>query len=336
MRTHLISFFGFWAMCFVPFNQTLAQATVTALDAATSVNAPGPLFVSVSFSSGDGVSGLEYFFDVDPGFGNGIGLPVNSTESAVSFSFPADVSALAPGSYLLFVRGIDGSGIFGNAQSIDFVLEPEITLPNVGSIEYFSGTDPGYGNGISIENDFQSDVFDLVANLFTELGPGTHEIHFRGKDSNGHYGVTRSAYVYISEPLITPNLVSYEYFFDVDPGYGNGFVGDIQADPLFEGTINIPLTGIDAGNHILYIRFRDENGDYGTTYSKQVLVDDGNLGTIDMYDFNGDMVINTADLIYLLSYFGCVGPDCPGDVNGDGVTNTGDLVAFLSFYSQMY
>ncbi len=48
-------------------------------------------------------------------------------------------------------------------------------------------------------------------------------------------------------------------------------------------------------------------------------------------DFNGDLIINVADLNALLSGYGCTS-DCPYDITGDGVENTSDLNLFLSIF----
>jgi|GEM_PF-1080014 len=49
---------------------------------------------------------LEYFFDTDPGMGNGTLLTVPATTDLSSFSFTADVSGLADGPHVLFVRTV--------------------------------------------------------------------------------------------------------------------------------------------------------------------------------------------------------------------------------------
>lgn len=52
-------------------------------------------------------------------------------------------------------------------------------------------------------------------------------------------------------------------------------------------------------------------------------------------DFNGDNVVNTADLVFFLARFGqIVAPNTNGDLNGDGLVNTADLVAFLGQFGR--
>lgn len=48
-------------------------------------------------------------------------------------------------------------------------------------------------------------------------------------------------------------------------------------------------------------------------------------------DFNGDGVVNAADLAVFISQFGCVG-ECEADFNLDGLVNTIDLNLFLTFF----
>jgi hypothetical protein len=48
------------------------------------------------------------------------------------------------------------------------------------------------------------------------------------------------------------------------------------------------------------------------------------------FDLNGDGVINSADLIELMSNFGCGGDNCVGDLNDDGIVNIQDLILLLN------
>lgn len=48
-------------------------------------------------------------------------------------------------------------------------------------------------------------------------------------------------------------------------------------------------------------------------------------------DFDGDNFVNTNDLLFLLSEYGCSGP-CFADMNGDFEVNTNDLLSFLTYF----
>lgn len=54
-------------------------------------------------------------------------------------------------------------------------------------------------------------------------------------------------------------------------------------------------------------------------------------GTADPCDLNFDGIVNSSDLLVIISDFGCIEPpDCMGDFDGDGDTDTDDLLAFLT------
>lgn len=48
-------------------------------------------------------------------------------------------------------------------------------------------------------------------------------------------------------------------------------------------------------------------------------------------DLDGDGLISTSDLVFLLAEFGCVA-SCPADLNGDDQTNVADLILILSLF----
>ncbi|MDG2209455.1 MAG: hypothetical protein P8K81_05630, partial [Flavobacteriales bacterium] len=50
-------------------------------------------------------------------------------------------------------------------------------------------------------------------------------------------------------------------------------------------------------------------------------------------DLNGDGFVTVADVLILLSGFGCVAPpECASDATGDGFTNVSDLLFILSVF----
>lgn len=49
-------------------------------------------------------------------------------------------------------------------------------------------------------------------------------------------------------------------------------------------------------------------------------------------DLNNDGIVNTGDLVILLSNIGCLGSGCIGNLNSDSEVNTGDVVALLSVF----
>lgn len=77
-----------------------------------------------------------------------------------------------------------------------------------------------------------------------------------------------------------------------------------------------------------------------TTCQLEIEVDMTDVICYVLADFNGDGIVNTADLSIFLTIFGTtcdfeptLGNPCLGDLNYDGVINAVDLQMFLEFYS---
>ena len=68
----------------------------------------------------------------------------------------------------------------------------------------------------------------------------------------------------------TGNKSFIEYFIDNDPGYGKGSVADEIKGGVND--IEIDLTGIKPGAHLLYVRSRNENGQWSATIARPLYV----------------------------------------------------------------
>jgi hypothetical protein len=64
-------------------------------------------------------------------------------------------------------------------------------------------------------------------------------------------------------------------------------------------------------------------------YNPEAFCDDGSCFVFG--DLNGDLEVNTSDLLILLSQLGC-NPDCVADLNDDGYVNIMDLLLFLGVF----
>ena len=72
----------------------------------------------------------EYFFDADPGVGNGTSLPTGTAQDNVSVNTVIDASAVAIGTHVLTIRMKDADGRWGIATSRPFVVLPPGALEN--------------------------------------------------------------------------------------------------------------------------------------------------------------------------------------------------------------
>ena len=225
------------------------------------------------------VSKAEYFFDTDPGFGNGTTISVAAAND-ININPSINISALSNGAHRLSVRTRDAAGHWSLTNSQVFVIvAPTPVIPasaasaQIVKAEYFYDTDPGFGNGMNIPITAAFDVTNTFAANLNGLGNGVHRVYLRTKDAKGGWSITNVAVFNIvqaapsipSNPSVT-NIVKAEYFTDTDPGFGNGT--DI---PLTAGTdvtlssVFINLTGLSNGVHRVYVRTKDVKGSWSIT-----------------------------------------------------------------------
>ena len=202
-------------------------------------------------------------------------------------------------------------------------------MPILDRIEVFFDDDPGFNNGFFAQSAAEGEIFAQIP--LDQITPGIHELGLRVSDDSGDWSTTLVQTVFIQEePVPTPNLVGYEYFFNEEPGIGLATLVDVQATDDFSEIVNIPVEGLSQGEHTLYIRFIDENGEVGTTYFQVFTV---SQGVSDCVDFNNDGSVGGADLLAFLGAFGAMDVGCEGgDFNGDSVVSGADLLVFLSFF----
>jgi hypothetical protein len=140
---------------------------------------------------------------------------------------------------------------------------------SISHAEYFVGADPGAGNGIPVEfttGDTVEVDFSIDMGAFA---PGWHTLSIRARDELGRWGVpvNRTFYVYQSQhqEVLQPRLplVKAEYFFNSDPGLGNGIPMELQRNDAVEINRYINISSLDTGSHIIYFRAMDEHGIWG-------------------------------------------------------------------------
>lgn len=132
----------------------------------------------------------EYFFDNDPGFGNG--SIINNTNLNQPFEFLIDIEDLDPGFHRFYIR-IKDEGKWSHTISKGiYVFESNILLADIVEAEYFIDTDPGFGNGSKLplqqlnSNYIFEDLIDTK-----DLAIGQHLLYIRSKNSLGQWSPTQ-------------------------------------------------------------------------------------------------------------------------------------------------
>jgi hypothetical protein len=237
------------------------------------------LFTSLSY--GQSVEKGEYFFNTDPGQGNGTPLVFTTPLDSVNQSFSISTSGLNPGVHRLFVRVKDSLNHWSESRAIYFRIGQSYSPPSGSPSklvrgEYFFNTDPGQGNGTSFSYS-SADSIDQSFSISTSgLNPGVHQLFTRVKDSLGQWSESRAVFFRIGQSYANNNIVSKlasaEYYFGSDPGPGNGIPYTINITDSLELNINVPTTGLSPGLHMMGFRLRDSLGNWGTAQSFRFLI----------------------------------------------------------------
>ncbi|NQZ76867.1 MAG: hypothetical protein HRT61_12320, partial [Ekhidna sp.] len=170
------------------------------------------------------VSELEYFINTDPGAG--LGTPITVTASSnVSLIESLNLSGLSEGFHSVYLRGKLSGGAWGPYTTKNIYVESNVGANDavvVSELEYFVNTDPGAGNGTPVVVAPSSNV-SIVENLnLNGLSTGFHTVYLRGKLSGGSWGPYTATTVYVEDNPLGNQVTEIEYFFDTDPGQGNG------------------------------------------------------------------------------------------------------------------
>lgn len=176
---------------------------------------------------------------------------------------------------------------------------------NVAQVEYFIDTDQGFGNNKLASVSPSSDVTFSLPIDFSGITPGYHKLYFRTKDNNGIWSLTRrrNVEVLISEAKAT--FVKGEYFFDNDPGFGNGSsiaITDLT-DSIILQNFTAVTSALSEGYHKLYGRLLDNEGHWGLTFRRNVdIYKSSNTSVTNAeYFFDSDLGVGNCTSVALLN-----------------------------------
>jgi hypothetical protein len=216
----------------------------------------------------------EYFIDTDPGFGTAIPILVSATGTDISLDFSADIAALQQGIHYLVIRARDDQGRWSQGANTVFYLAKTVDVgeSNIDRAEYFIDTDPGFGMAISIPVPAPGNDLTLQLSPGLEsLDQGMHYIHFRARDVSGKWGsVINTVFLIVDLPSSAESDIQLvEYFIDTDPGYGLGTQVTLpSAGSDLTIDFSASLSGLDDGNHVLYIRAQNTLDKWGQVYAE--------------------------------------------------------------------
>lgn len=138
----------------------------------------------------DPIVALEYFIDTDPGEGSAKSINIGEgPRGEISLDFEPDLSGLDFGGHTLYLRALNERGNWSIVSIHSFYLTPfsANTSPKLVEAEWFEGSDPGYGEAISI--DFNPAWTIETSISVNDFGEGANDFYVRFKDALGSWSL---------------------------------------------------------------------------------------------------------------------------------------------------
>ncbi len=255
------------------------------------------------------IVGVEYYLDSDPGVGQGTYVSATSSGADVTFDLDLNVNTLSLGYHNLGVRVKDDNGNYSLGETRRLYVM-ELTTPTasslVGGYEYFIDSDPGLGNGTFTALSGADSQNTTIAIPISGLSAGYHYLGVRFKDVADNWSTNEFRKFYIiPSPSTLPSakISKIEYFFDTDPGVGNGIVAasNLSADEIDE-TFAINLTGKAVGDYTINVRVIDSQGVgsiyYQGSFEIRGLSNDATLSSITLSEGSLNPLFDPATLSY--------------------------------------
>lgn len=149
-----------------------------------------------------------------------------------------------------------------------------LVAQNVIQAEYFIDADAGVGNNklVTLNNPSADGTFNFNVSL-TGLSIGYHKLYIRVKDSSNHWSIAGRRNIEITSSNIIKRITGGEYYFDIDPGYNlaSAIIVTPQDTAILQN-FGAVTNSLSVGYHKLYIRLRDNDGNWSITARRNVEV----------------------------------------------------------------
>ncbi len=204
----------------------------------------------------------EYFWDSDPGWGQGAQVPLDQGVTIDDFAY-LDLSALEKGIHHLGFRVKNQRGKWSMPQWLIFLKTDEAQMSPVVAAEYFWDADPGWGFGNPIAVTPGITIHQLTELAMQSLSPGSHYLGIRVKNELGIWSLPLWHQAY-RIPFSQPDeITALGWYFT-----GNALPIDEEHELLPNGSgllvqdsLAIPLTSLEEGqNYLLHVYALNSSG----------------------------------------------------------------------------
>lgn len=226
------------------------------------------------------ITELEYFFGIDPGVGNGFLVTATTNTGDFTQSIAVPLTGLSSGFHKLTFRAKDDANVWSLYHRKTFyIVEPISANPivNLAAAEYWFGVDPGNGLAMPLAiSGAPNETIENFAIPLDTLEAGFHMLSIRVKNLDDTWSLYHRKTFYIINDEINnapSNLAAVEYWFDADPGHGNGTPITLSGTP--SETVEdfaIPLGDLDVGFHSLSIRVKNLDDTWSLYHRKRFYI----------------------------------------------------------------
>ncbi|MDC6366659.1 MULTISPECIES: T9SS type A sorting domain-containing protein [Flavobacteriaceae] len=227
------------------------------------------------------ISSAEFFFDNDPGIGNGTALSVNANTGQLTQTFSIPTTGLSEGFHSFYVRTQSSSGSWGLYDRVSFYIVSLASLDQpINAAEYFFDSDPGVGNGTSLALNSNSGTLEQSFVIpTTSLSNGFHGFYIRTRNTDGNWSLYDQKVIFVDDfALLDEPITAAEYFYDTDPGVGNGTSFDVPDNSgVLSQSFALSTTDLTDGQHTVHVRVQLESGSWSLYDSAQFTVDSAAL-----------------------------------------------------------
>ncbi|REG92975.1 T9SS type A sorting domain-containing protein [Flavobacterium aquicola] len=221
--------------------------------------------------------------------------PVNigTLESPLNTSIYAIIPLAAPAGTGYRIRVVSSNTpLIGSDNGIDIKINQtdcksnivKLDVKPIAAIEYFIDTDPGLGKGTPLPTAGGLNVSENLQITLPTLTSGFHNLFIRTKDIDGKWGMYEGRVFYVQpEPLVLTSspIVAGEYFFDTEPGIGNGTaLAPFSAATPLSVTAQVSTTGLSEGFHNLFFRTKDSKGQWSMYEGRVVYIQPTVVSTV--------------------------------------------------------
>ena len=259
------------------------------------------------------LAGAEYWFDDNAG--NSQPLTISGSPSSTTESYVIPIGSLDAGFHNLTIR-VQNEDLNWSLydRRVFYVIDDEGIggggpISNLAGAEYWFDDDSSNPVALAISGSPSSTLESYVIPIGS-LDAGFHNLTIRVQNEDDAWSLydRRVFYVIDDEGIggggALSNLAGAEYWFDTDPGPGNGTTLTISGSPI-STTQNfiIPLNDLGAGFHKLGMRAKNENGDW-SLYDKRAfyIFENSNEGAASPLTeaevlFNADLGFGTGNAV---------------------------------------